>query len=56
MNAQNRWEPNMALMQPYVPEQKDYLDRVLKGLQIAQAGMGIKTAYEQGKLNEVKLK
>lgn len=46
----------MALMQPYVPEQKDYLERVLKGLQIAQAGMGIKTAYEQGKLNEVKLK
>jgi hypothetical protein len=46
----------MALMQPYVPEQKDYLDRIAKGLQIAQAGYGIKTAYEQGKLRDVQLR
>jgi hypothetical protein len=37
-----------------MPQQKDPLDKVLQALQLVQAGFGIKTAYDQVKLNKLK--
>lgn len=38
-----------------MPQQKDPLDKVLQALQLVQAGFGIKTAYDQVKLNKMKM-
>jgi hypothetical protein len=46
----------MGLMQPYVPERADPLERVAKALSIAQAGYGIYTAHEQGRLRDEQIK
>ena len=38
-----------------MPQQKDPLDKVMQALQLVQAGFGIKTAYDQVKLNKMKM-
>jgi hypothetical protein len=44
----------MAVMGMALPQQKDPLDKVLQALQLVQAGLGIKTSYDQVKLNGIK--
>jgi hypothetical protein len=38
------------------PERRSGIDKIMQGLQVAQSVYGIKSAYDQNKLNEIKMK
>jgi hypothetical protein len=42
--------------QVYIPEKKSAIDKIMQGLQVAQSVYGVKSAYDQNKLNEMKMK
>lgn len=44
------------MVQPYIPEKRGAIEKVMQGLQVAQAVYGIKSAYDQSKLNDYKMK
>ena len=44
------------MAQVYIPEKKSAIDKIMQGLQVAQSVYGIKSAYDQNKLNELKMK
>lgn len=44
------------MVQPVIPERRGAIEKIMQGLQVAQAVYGIKSAYDQNKLNEYKLK
>ena len=46
----------MALIQPDRPEKRSAIEKIMQGLQVAQSIYGIKSAYDQNKLNDLKMK
>lgn len=52
-NLQSAEENNVA--QVYIPEKKGAIDKILQGLQVAQSVYGVKSAYDQNKLNQMKM-
>ena len=50
---QGREDKNVA--QVYIPEKKSAIDKIMQGLQVAQSVYGVKSAYDQNKLNELKM-
>lgn len=40
----------------YIPEKRGAIDKIMQGLQVAQSVIGLKSAYEQSKLNDLKMK
>lgn len=44
------------MAQVYIPEKKSAIDKIMQGLQVAQSVYGVKSAYDQNKLNEMKMK
>lgn len=44
------------MVQPYIPEKRGAIEKIMQGLQVAQAVYGIKSSYDQNKLNEYKMK
>lgn len=45
----------MALVQPNRPEKRSAIDKIVQGLQVAQAVYGIKSTHDQYKLNQMKM-
>ncbi len=43
------------MAQVYIPEKKSAIDKIMQGLQVAQSVYGVKSAYDQNKLNELKM-
>ena len=39
----------------YIPEKRSGIDKIMQGLQVAQSVYGVKSAYDQNKLNEIKM-
>ena len=52
-NLQSAEENNVA--QVYIPEKKSAIDKIMQGLQVAQSVYGVKSAYDQNKLNQIKM-
>lgn len=44
------------VQQVYIPEKRNALEKIMQGLQVAQSVMGIKSQYDQLKINDYKLK
>lgn len=43
-------------VQRVIPEKRSAIDKIMQGLQVAQAVYGVKSAYDQNKLNQLKMK
>jgi hypothetical protein len=46
----------MALIQPNRPEKRSAIEKIMQGLQVAQAVYGIKSTHDQYKLNQMRMK